>query len=111
VGDVVESACSPVTAAERLLDDMMASINENIMRPIWVSLKREETLARMPLASSLLSHPLLCYVSVALVRGSLDVPTLLAEVTRAREAATAVEASHIAAVLAKEAFTQEATAG
>jgi hypothetical protein len=52
---------------ERLLHEMPASVDWNILRLIRVSLKREENLACMLLASSTISHPLLCFVSVALV--------------------------------------------
>jgi hypothetical protein len=52
---------------ERLLHEMPALVDRNILRLIRVSLKREENLACMLLASSTLSHPLLCFVSVALV--------------------------------------------
>jgi hypothetical protein len=67
VGDEAESTCSWVATIERWLHDMLASVNQNILRLIRVSLKREENLARMPLASSMLSHPLLCFVSATLV--------------------------------------------
>jgi hypothetical protein len=66
-GAEVESACLLVATTERLLHDMLASVDQNNLRTIWVSLKREENLARIPLASSTLSHPLACFVSAALV--------------------------------------------
>jgi hypothetical protein len=44
---------------ERLLHDTLTSIDQNILRVIRVCLKREENLAYIPLASSMLSHPLL----------------------------------------------------
>jgi hypothetical protein len=43
--------------------------------------------------------------------GSVDVLALLAEVTQAREAAAAVEATRIVVVPAEEAFTQDAAVG
>jgi hypothetical protein len=64
-----KSACSWVAATDRLLHDMLASIDQNILRPIRVSLKREENLACIPLASSMLPHPLLCFVSASFVLG------------------------------------------
>jgi hypothetical protein len=69
VGDEAASACSQVTTVERLLHDTLASVDQNILRPIQVSLKREENLACITLASYMLSHPLLCIISVALVLG------------------------------------------
>jgi hypothetical protein len=51
------------------LHDTLALADQNIMRSIWVSLKRGENLARRPLASSTLSHPFLCFVSTALIPG------------------------------------------
>jgi hypothetical protein len=41
VGDEAESVCSQVTAMERLLHEMLASIDRNILHPIRVGLKRE----------------------------------------------------------------------
>jgi hypothetical protein len=80
VRDEVESTCSWVTTTERLFHDTVASVNQNILRLIRVSLKREEDLTRIP----------------------LDVHALLMEVTLAWEAATTVEAIHITVVLAIE---------
>jgi hypothetical protein len=40
VGDEVKSACSQVAAAEQLLNQTLASIGWNILRPIRVSLKK-----------------------------------------------------------------------
>jgi hypothetical protein len=48
---------------------ILAMVDQNILPLIRVSLKREENLARIPLASSMLSHPLLCFVSTTLVPG------------------------------------------
>jgi hypothetical protein len=42
VGDEAESACSQVTIAERLLYEMLASVNRNILRLIRVGLKKEK---------------------------------------------------------------------
>jgi hypothetical protein len=109
LGDETEFVCSWVTTTERLLHDMLASVNQNIPRPIWVSPKREENLVCIPLASYTLSHPLMCFVSIALVPGSADVPALLAEVTQSWEAATALEATHVMVVHATETSAQEAT--
>jgi hypothetical protein len=44
-----------------------------------------------------------------LSRGSVDVPTLLAEVTQSWEAATVVEVAHIAAMLVAETSAWEAS--
>jgi hypothetical protein len=52
-----------------VVHDTLDSVDQNILRPIQVSLKREENLALIPLASSTLSHPLLCFVFAALVLG------------------------------------------
>jgi hypothetical protein len=62
----------------------------------------------MPLASSTPFYLLLCFVFVAFVPGSMDIPALLAEVTRTREATTVAEATRVAMVLAIETFAQEA---
>jgi hypothetical protein len=40
VEDEAESTCLQVAIAERLLHEMLASAHRNILRPIWVSLKR-----------------------------------------------------------------------
>jgi hypothetical protein len=69
VEDVAKSTYSQVTTTETLLHDTLASVDQNILRPIRVSLKREQNLARIPLTSSTPSHPHLCFVSVALVPG------------------------------------------
>jgi hypothetical protein len=108
VGDEAETTCSRGAATERLLHDTLASVDGNILHLIQVSLKREENLARIPLASSMLSHPLLCFVSAALVLGSGDVPTLLSKVTRMWEAVTTAKAVCIMVVVSIETFAQEA---
>jgi hypothetical protein len=54
------------------------------------------------MASSTLSHPSCVLFPQLLSWGSMDVPALLAEVTRAREAATAAEVARVATVLAVE---------
>jgi hypothetical protein len=69
VGDEAEYSCSRVTATGRLLHDKLALVDQNILHPIQVGLKREENLARIPLASSMLSHPVICFLSTALVPG------------------------------------------
>jgi hypothetical protein len=61
VGDEAASACSQVTTVERLLHDTLASVDQNILRPIQVSLKREENLACITLASYTLSSPPMYY--------------------------------------------------
>jgi hypothetical protein len=65
VGDEAESMCSQVAAVEMLLHKTLASVGWNILHLIQVSLQKGENLACMPLASSILSHPLLCCVSTA----------------------------------------------
>jgi hypothetical protein len=44
VGDETESACSLVATAERLLHEMLASVHQNILHLIRVSLTREKIL-------------------------------------------------------------------
>jgi hypothetical protein len=39
--DEVDDAWSHVVTAERLLHEMLATMHQNILHPIWVSLKRE----------------------------------------------------------------------
>jgi hypothetical protein len=41
VGDDAEFACSEVTTAERLLHAILAPADQNMLRPIRVSLKKE----------------------------------------------------------------------
>jgi hypothetical protein len=93
VGDEAESVCSWVAAAERLLYETLASVHQNILRPIRVSVKRKN-LARIPLASSMLFHPFCGLFLQLLSKGSAGVSALLVEVTRAWEAATTAEAAH-----------------
>jgi hypothetical protein len=50
------------------------------------------------------SHVSYLMLTQFLSRGSVDVPALLAEVARVREAATAAEASRVTAVLTVETF-------
>jgi hypothetical protein len=67
VGDEAESACSQVTAMETLLHEMVASVHQNIQRPIQISLKRE---AKSCPHSNGFLHALsffLCSIFVALV--------------------------------------------
>jgi hypothetical protein len=49
--------------------EMLASAGQNILCPIWVSRKKRKNLAHVPRASSILSHLILCGVSVAPVIG------------------------------------------
>jgi hypothetical protein len=67
VGDEVESMCSQVIVVERLLHETLASVHQNIMRPIRVSLKREAKSCPHPndFLHALLF--LMCFVSTALV--------------------------------------------
>jgi hypothetical protein len=37
----VEFACSPVTVVERLLQEMLSTVSQNILHPIQISLKKE----------------------------------------------------------------------
>jgi hypothetical protein len=55
VEDEADFACLQVAAAERLLQEMLASVHQNILRLVQVSLKREN-LDRIPMASFMLSH-------------------------------------------------------
>jgi hypothetical protein len=70
--------------------------------------KKRGKLACIPLASYTLSHPLMCFVSIALVPGSADVHALLVEVTQSWEAAAALEATRVMVVYATETSAQEA---
>jgi hypothetical protein len=58
----VEYACSQVAIVERLLQEMLASIGQNILHPTRVSLKKKRGMfIRVPLASFVISHSfLLC---------------------------------------------------
>jgi hypothetical protein len=64
----------------------------------------------IPMTSSMLSHFSCVLFPWLISRGSVDVLVLLADVTRAREAATAVDAAHAVAMLAAETSAQEAVA-
>jgi hypothetical protein len=105
MGDEAGSACSWVTDTERLLHDTLALVKQNIPHSIRVSLKREENLAHILLASSTLSHPFCVLFLQLLSWGSADVPMLLVEVTRAWEAAATAEVARVLAVLAVETST------
>jgi hypothetical protein len=69
VGDEDESACSQVTATERLLYETLALVVQNILRLIHIGLKKEKKFASAPLASFMHSHPILHFVSTAPVLG------------------------------------------
>jgi hypothetical protein len=51
----MERACSRVAAVKRLLREVMATVDWDILNPIWVSLKKNESL---PKSSSSLRVPL-----------------------------------------------------
>jgi hypothetical protein len=68
-----------------------------------------ENHARIPLASYILFHPSYVLFLQLLSRVNMDVPELLAEVTRAREAATTAEAACIVAMLVVETSAWEAS--
>jgi hypothetical protein len=68
VGDEAESGCSLVATAERILHEMLASVNQNILCSIRVGRKKEKT-ASTPTSSVMDSHPLLHFVSVVTVLG------------------------------------------
>jgi hypothetical protein len=70
-----------------MLHETLSSVHQNILRPIQFSVKRKN-LACIPLASS----------------------TLLAEVTQAQKAATAVEVARVMVMLAVETSVREAAA-
>jgi hypothetical protein len=59
-------------------------------------------LAHVCMASSMLSHFSCVLFLQLLSQSSADVPALLAEVTQARLAATAAEATHVVAMLAAD---------
>jgi hypothetical protein len=100
VEDNAEFTCSQVTAAERLLQETLASVGQNKLRSIRVSLKMRGKLACTPLTFFIKpSHPLLCLFLQHLSWGSADTPALQAKVTRAREAAVVVEAARVMSVL------------
>jgi hypothetical protein len=110
MGDEAESVCSQVTATERLLHKMLASVHRNILCPIWVSLKRE---AKSCLHSNGFLHAfsfLLCSVSVALVSGQRRCACAVGEVTWVREATAAAKVAHAVAMLAAETSAQKAAA-
>jgi hypothetical protein len=110
VEDEVESACSQVPTAERLLHETLASVHRNILCLVWVSLRRE--IGSCPYSNGFLHASSFSYILFLqlLSQGSTDVPVLLAEVARAREVATAVEATRAVAMLTAEASTRQAIA-
>jgi hypothetical protein len=68
VGDEVEFACSQVASAERLLHETLASVDQNILRPIRVSLKKRKNCQCASGFLHAFSSPL-ALVFVALVSG------------------------------------------
>jgi hypothetical protein len=54
---------------ERLLNKMLASVDQNMLCLIRVSLKEREKTASAPPTSFMHSHPLLHFISAALVLG------------------------------------------
>jgi hypothetical protein len=75
---------------------------------IRVSLKKRGKLVCAPLTFFKPSHPLLYSFLKHLSQGSTDVPTMQADVTQARDAAAAAEATHVMVVLAAETSAHEA---
>jgi hypothetical protein len=94
---------------ERFLHKMLASVGQNIMRPIRVSLKKERKILPVCLwlppcslnPSYVVFLHLLSYYSTGM-------PTLLAEVTQVWEVATAVRATRVLVVLATKIVAKEA---
>jgi hypothetical protein len=70
----------------------------------WFGLVKEkrQNFACIPMSSSMLSHFPYVLFPQLLSQGGLDVPTLLADMARAREAAAAAKAIHAVAMLAVE---------
>jgi hypothetical protein len=94
-----------------LLHEMLVAVDQNIVHPIQVSLKKErETLLAclwLPPRSFISSYVLSLHL---LSWGSRDMPVLLTEVTREWEAAIAMEVARVTVVLAIETSTQEVAA-
>jgi hypothetical protein len=67
VGDEVEFECSQVTTVERMLHEMLVSVDQNILHPIQVSLKKRGKSCPPALAPSMLFRLLLYFVSAAFV--------------------------------------------
>jgi hypothetical protein len=108
VGDKVESTCSHVATTEMLLHKTLASVNQNILRPIWVGLKREKKPpAHLRLPSCFLIPSCILFLQL-LSQGSMDVPAFQVEVTRALEVVATTETIRIVVVLAVETSAQEA---
>jgi hypothetical protein len=78
---------------ERLLHEMLALVHRNILCMVRVSLRRETGFSFFQ-----------CFVPAAFISGSMDVPTLLVVMARAREAVTTVEATRATAMFAAETF-------
>jgi hypothetical protein len=63
VGDEAKFPCSQVIVVDRLLHETLASIDRNILRPIWVSVKKERKfcLCASHFFHSLSSPPMFCF--------------------------------------------------
>jgi hypothetical protein len=98
LGCDIESACSHVAVMERLLHETLASVGQNILRPIRVSLQKERKscLCASGFLHTFSSPPVLCFCNF------YPRAALLAEVTQAREAAVATEAARVTAVFVVE---------
>jgi hypothetical protein len=70
--------------------------------------KERQNIACNPMASSALFHSSCVLFPQLLCWGSLDVPAVLAEVTRAQEVAAAAEAACVTAMLVVDTSTREA---
>jgi hypothetical protein len=87
VEDNAAFACSQVIDAERLLLETLASVGQNILRLIRVSLKKGGKVSCAPPASFEVPYFLLSLFLQHLSRGNANVPALRVEVTWARKAA------------------------
>jgi hypothetical protein len=92
------------------LHESLTSVDQNILRLIRVSLKKERSTTCVSLASSTLSHPFLCFVSTALVPGQCKPTYIAGGGDPGVGVAAAVEATCITMVHAAATAVQEATA-
>jgi hypothetical protein len=95
---------------ERLLHETLASVHRNIMRPIWVSLKRETKF--FPYSNDFL-HAFsffLCFDPTSFILGQRGCACIVVEVTQAWQATPAVEATCATTMLAVETSASEAVA-
>jgi hypothetical protein len=107
VGDEAKSASSQVTTTERVLHEMLALVDQNILCLIWDGPKRVKKLPMHLWLPSCIIIPSCILFLQLLPLGSVDKPALQAEVIREWEASTIAKAARITVVLVVDTSAQE----